>query len=258
MSDSLKPPSVVAAYYDRLAPVYGEGELFGARRAAVLEAIALEVSSARRVLDLGCGNGAFSMELTARAPAATVVGADLSPEMLHVAQRRCAGRVPVARADAAVLPFRSAAFDLVFMSHVLMLIADLDGCLAEIVRCLTPTGRLAATVGAGHWRSALHEVLTETEVSELETLFGARGATRWDDGPRVATACEAAGLRVEWRTAPFSATWSAMEDWVRIRWLTIFDESMRARAESWLAQVRPRAASATLHLSETVLVACRP
>ena len=47
----------VAAYYDRLAPVYGAGAYFQARRRAVLAAIRSDIAAARRLLDLGCGNG---------------------------------------------------------------------------------------------------------------------------------------------------------------------------------------------------------
>jgi len=32
----------IAAYYDRLAPVYGDGALFAARRSAVLDAVGRE------------------------------------------------------------------------------------------------------------------------------------------------------------------------------------------------------------------------
>ena len=127
-----RPADAVAAYYDRLAPSYGEGELFAARRAAVLTAIAAEVENARAILDLGCGNGTYLAEFAVRVPAALVVGADLSPAMLSAARARIGAPTTVVRTDAIALPFRSARFDLVFMSHVLQLVHDVGRCIAEV------------------------------------------------------------------------------------------------------------------------------
>lgn len=247
----------VAAYYDRLAPVYGDGELFGARRAAVLAEIAEDLVPARRVLDLGCGNGAFSIEFVARAPQKLVVGADLSPAMLAAAKRRLGGRVPLLRADACALPFQAGSFDLVFMSHVLLLVPDIERCMTEVSRLLTPGGKLVATVGAGAWRSTLGALINPEEMHQLEVLFGARRVRTADDEGRAGAACRAAGLRAKVRHAPFSGTWNAVEEWIRIRCLTILDEPLRAQAERWLSAIGARAVGRTLQLTETVLIATK-
>jgi len=247
----------VAAYYDRLAPVYGDGEFFGARRAALVAQIADDLVAADRVLDLGCGNGAFGVEFVARAPHALVVGADLSPAMLAAAHRRLGGRVRLLQADAGALPFRPNSFDLVFMSHVLLLVADVEHCIAGIADSLTSGGKLVATVGVGTWRTALGAIVSPEEMAQIDALFGARRLRRSNDVGRVAAACSAHGLRSESRSIPFSASWHALEEWIRIRWFTMVDESQRTQAERWMSAVRSRAAGFNLRLAETVVVATK-
>jgi len=256
MAGLAPPPDNVAGYYDRLAWSYGEGELFGARRAAVLAAVAAELTGARKILDLGCGNGTYLAEFAARAPTGLVVGADLSSEMLRAAQGRLGTRAAVIRADATALPFSGARFDVVFMSHVLQLVMDTERCIAEVARCLIPGGRLISTVGTGGWRAAIGEILGSEAVQELAMLVeSVRSRAPADDTARVAAACTAVGLEPTWRSAPLTVGWAAFEDWVRIRWFSMIDEVARERAESWLARARSRDAGLTLSISQTILVA---
>jgi ubiquinone/menaquinone biosynthesis C-methylase UbiE len=246
----------VAAYYDRLAPVYGEGEVFAARRDAVLSAIGTELANARMVLDLGCGNGTYGAEFAARLPTARVVGADLSPAMLHAARRRVGERMFFVQANATALPFRSGGFDLVFMSHVLQLVDDIERCAAEVAACLVPGGLWITTIGVSGWRATVLDVLGPEALQELAALVASvqsRAVT--DDEARVTAACARAGLQPTYRRAPFCATWAGLEEWLRIRWFTITDDAARQRAEHWLAQARPRAAGRMLSVNETLLVA---
>lgn len=246
----------VAAYYDRLASVYGDGAYAGARRATVLASVADEVGEARVVLDLGCGNGAFLTALAAPRTGRRVVGMDLSVKMLHAAQRRGVGSVDLVRADAGALPCRAGAFDLVFMSHVLLLVADLDACLTGVERVLRPGGVLIATVGASGWPDVIRRLLGAQRVRALEAAFGAVSVgARRDDPTAVAAACQRCGLRPTWRRADFAASWPALEEWVRVRWLSIVDDALRLQADRWLASIRPRAAAGTIPMAETVLVA---
>ena len=262
MSDAHRTPErerAVAAYYDRLAPVYGEGAYFRARRAAVLAAIAAEIEGARAVLDLGCGNGTYLAEFRVRTAGARVIGADLSPEMLQAARTRLGAGVGLTRSDATALPFAAGTFDLVLMSHVLQLVADVDRCVAEVGRGLAPGGCLVATVGTGGWRQMVGQLLGPDDARELAALFGSvRLQARPDDEPRVAAACDAAGLQPTWRQARFSVDWPALDEWVRIRWLSVVDDVLRERAERWLEQVRERAAAITLPVTESLLVAFKP
>ena len=248
----------IEEYYERLAPVYGEGAVFGARRAAVLAAIADELAGARAVLDLGCGNGTYAAEFVARVPAAVVLGADLSAGMLSAARRRVGERLSVVQTDAVALPFHHASFDVVFMSHVLQLVDDIERCVAEVAACLAPGGRWITTVGVSGWRESVLRLLGPEALQELAALVESGWSRAANDNERrVSAACAAAGLQPTWRSASFSATWAALEEWIQIRWLTIADEARRARVERWLAQVRPGAAGLTFSISESFLVARR-
>jgi SAM-dependent methyltransferase len=208
------------------------------------------------VLDLGCGNGTYGAEFVARVPNALVLGADLSAEMLFVARRRVGRRLLVVQADAAALPFHPGSFDVVFMSHVLQLVDDIERCVAEVANCLAPGGRWITTIGVSGWRESVQRLLGPEALQELAALVGSvRSRAAIDDETRVTAACAAMGLHPTWRSAPFSVTWSALEEWIQIRWLTVADEAQRARAESWLTEVRPRTAGLSFSISETLLVA---
>ncbi|MGH7949525.1 MAG: class I SAM-dependent methyltransferase, partial [Candidatus Binataceae bacterium] len=133
-----------AAYFSLLARTYGDGELFGRRRAAVLAAIAGELRAARSVLDLGCGNGKYLADFVRLSGDTRVAGADLSADMLREARALVGAGVPLVRADAAAPPFRAGAFDLIFASHVLIFASSLDAAVASCVRCLASGGTLVA------------------------------------------------------------------------------------------------------------------
>lgn len=89
-----------------------------------------------RVLDLGARSGSFS---TPRADI-TVVRADLEPP---AAGRRSGSYVA---ADAAQLPFRTGAFDLIISNHSLEHLDRLEVSVAEIGRVLKPRGALYIAV----------------------------------------------------------------------------------------------------------------
>jgi ubiquinone/menaquinone biosynthesis C-methylase UbiE len=246
----------LAAYYDRLADVYGEGEVFAARRAAVIDAVAAELSGAHAILDLGCGNGSYAGDFVQRASTAQLVGADLSADMLQAAHRRIGCRMHLVQADAAALPFAPRTFDLVFMSHVLQLITNIDRCVADIATCLIADGVLIATVGVSGWRDIMSRLLGREALQELfAQVAPPRARALADDQFRVETACVSARLQPTWRQASFSVRWPAVEEWVRIRWLSISDELLRARTEGWLAELRGKAAGQTFEIAETLVVA---
>lgn len=107
-----------------------------ARLCAVLEA--LGPLAGRRVLDLGCGKGRFSVHLQARG--AEVLGLDLSEAMLAQASG-----LPRIRGSARRLPLARASCDAVVAIEVLEHLSDagLEQSLAEIRRVLRPSGVVA-------------------------------------------------------------------------------------------------------------------
>ena len=97
----------------------------------------------RATLDLGCGEGRVTRDLTARGHSA--IGVDLSPTLVRMAAEADPGgdyRV----AHASELPFDDDAFDLVVSYNVLMDVDELGAAIAEAARVLAPGGRLCACV----------------------------------------------------------------------------------------------------------------
>ena len=95
----------------------------------------------KRVLDVGCGDGAYA--LAAARQGAHVVGVDASLPMIEVARARAAGLdVEFRQADAAALPFEDGRFDGVLAVTVLCFVPDAAAALREMARVLAPGGRL--------------------------------------------------------------------------------------------------------------------
>ena len=99
-------------------------------------------SSARLVLDVGCGSGAMESEL--RSPGRTVVGVDISAA--EVARARSRGVAELALADGRALPFADASFDCVVTTLGLAVIQPTATLLDEVTRVLRPGGVLVGLV----------------------------------------------------------------------------------------------------------------
>ncbi|WP_069812212.1 class I SAM-dependent methyltransferase [Streptomyces sp. TP-A0874] len=126
-----------AAHWDRRFP--DDGPRY---TAAVAE---LAPPEGGAVLDAGCGTGrALPALRSAVGPRGTVLGIDLTPEMLEQASR--AGRHGsghLAVADVARLPLRSASLDAVFAAGLISHLPDPGANLRELARVVRPGGRLA-------------------------------------------------------------------------------------------------------------------
>jgi arsenite methyltransferase len=126
----------------QLESLYRTGDMQRRRR---LVRAALGARAGARILDVGCGPGFYVAELLDEVgPEGSVVGVDLSPQMLAVAARRCQGRgnVEFHQGDATSLPVEDAGFDAALSVQVLEYVADADAALAELHRVLRPGGRV--------------------------------------------------------------------------------------------------------------------
>ncbi len=107
-----------------------------------------------QVLDLGTGTGAVALAASPVVdPGGTVIGVDISSEMLNLARRRAqemsAGNVVFREGRAEELPASDGAFDAVLASLSIMYVIDRAAAARECARVLRPGGRLVAAVWAG-------------------------------------------------------------------------------------------------------------
>jgi SAM-dependent methyltransferase len=114
----------------------------------VLDAAGLRPATTARVLDIGCGNGAYLTEMRGRGVDA--FGCDLSQGMLAAAGPRSR----LVNADVTALPFSPSAVDVVLAPHMLYHVADRQAAVSEMRRVLRAGGRcVVVTNGQEHMRS---------------------------------------------------------------------------------------------------------
>lgn len=256
-----RTPANIAAYFGRLADTYGDGVYYGNRRKAVLAAIAPEIAGARDVLDVGCGNGAYLTKFVEAPGDRTVTGVDLTFDMLLSARNRVGGKCRLIRADVARLPFKDAAFDFIFASHVLQFVADVEGVVAEFVRCIQVGGVLIATGQRDDSvRQMLSAVVGEERWREFREVIFRRAPRREADArpkDRYQQAFIKAGLRVEERAAPFTVTWADTDEWIKLRWIALIPEAERERANAMLAELAKSGVSQSLTQHEPLILGRR-
>jgi len=109
-------------------------------------------------LELGCGGGAFSLELGAAQPGAIVVGLDLRAAALAFAQSRAAAGAWV-QGDLLHLPFAGPTFALIVALDVVDQVGiDAAEALAMIRALLLPGGATLLRVSAHAWLYGPHDV----------------------------------------------------------------------------------------------------
>ena len=94
----------------------------------------------RTIADLATGTGDLALALQKKLPDADIVGVDVLPEMLDLAQRK--GVRQVVLADAMSLPFDDASFDCVTVAFGLRNLENWAAALAEMSRVLKSNGHL--------------------------------------------------------------------------------------------------------------------
>ena len=102
----------------------------------------------KKILDLGCGEGGYSRELTKRG--AQLVSIDCSKKAIEyataLAKEENLHIEHFVRNSNDLFDIKSEQFDIVLCSMMLMDCEDFEGTLREVVRVLKPNGRLFASV----------------------------------------------------------------------------------------------------------------
>lgn len=133
---------------------------------------AVRIGAGDRVLDVACGTGILAREAASFLDGdGFVAGLDAAPGMLAVANQlwpTIEWREGVAEA----LPYEAESFDAVISQFGLMFFQDRARALREMMRVLTPGGRLAVAV----WESLEKSEAYPAEVALLESIAGQNAA----------------------------------------------------------------------------------
>ena len=165
------------------------GDDLPAYAAAVADAGIVDAGVA---VDVGCGTGRALPALRAAVgPEGTVIGVDLTPQMLSAARDSAtAGDALLVLADARHLPLATASVDAVFAAGLLTHLPDSDAGLRELARVTRPGGLLVlfhpsgrAALAARHGRTLRpDEPLAETPLRLAAERTGWT-LTTYDDAP---------------------------------------------------------------------------
>ncbi|HLI43482.1 MAG TPA: class I SAM-dependent methyltransferase [Acidimicrobiales bacterium] len=129
-----------------------------------------------RAVDVGCGDGLFAQRLAA--VVRTVVALDADPAEVRKAEarREGEGNLVVVQADAMLMPFPSASFDVVSSLAVIHHL-PMERALTEMTRILRPGGRL---VVLGVWPDAAS--LLDRVISLVAVVVNRAFILRWGPG----------------------------------------------------------------------------
>lgn len=118
-------------------------------------------------VDVGCGNGAFTELVLAKAAPSSICGIDPSEAQIATARQKLSGTAAeFAIGDAMALPYGDASFDVGVMALVLFFIPDPHKGAAEMVRVIKPGG----TVASYTWDILRGGTPTQPLSDELEAL----------------------------------------------------------------------------------------
>lgn len=129
---------------------------------------AANITSADRVLDIGCGNGQTTRDAARAATAGLAVGVDLSSQMIgrarELATKEGLTNATFVRADAQIHRFEPEAFDLALSRFGSMFFADQVAAFKNIGRALRSGARLVLLSWQGpsmnEWLTSFAEALT--------------------------------------------------------------------------------------------------
>ena len=177
----LETAEQLTARFDDRAATYDESATH--RLIADATAEFVDVSGVTDVLDAGTGTGLVLRALAPRLGAsARLVGVDLSPRMVEVAQAALPNGDFMA-GNASNLAFDDSSFDLITCATALHLMPDTNAVLSEWKRVLRPTGRIViATFTSVRGWGQLVVPVDEAPAAGLRVLRSVDWASPADSG----------------------------------------------------------------------------
>lgn len=203
----------------------------------------LNLRADESVLDIGCGDGKITAEISERVCNGSVVGIDSSREMIELA-RRSFNREKYANlvfqvADAQLLPFEEE-FDVVFSNATLHWIKEHRPVISGIQKSLKPDGRILLQMGgrgnAKFILAAMDDIMSEEQwkpyFSDFTFSYGFYGPeeyTQW---------VNAAGLEpIRIELIPKVMSYDSREGlagWVRTTWLPYLEQVPLEKREEFI------------------------
>jgi demethylmenaquinone methyltransferase/2-methoxy-6-polyprenyl-1,4-benzoquinol methylase len=207
-----RQPDQVAAMFDHVAAKYDRtNTVLSLRRDRIWRRAtvhALAPQAGERILDVGAGTGASTVELVR--DGAYAVGVDISQGMLTVGHQARPG-LPLLAADALALPFADGSFDAVTISFSLRNLTDPQAGLREMHRVTRPGGRLVVCEFSHPTNAAFRTVYLSYLVRALP------GIARLVASNPVAYEYLAESIQ-EWPDQRELAGWIARAGWQRVGW----------------------------------------
>src|SRR3989339_857362 len=111
--------------------------------------LAYDFCADKDVLEAACGPGRALGYLAQKAR--SVVGGDLSQNLVDLANRHYGGRISVVRMDVQAMPWADHSFDVVILYEALYYLPDVDRFIAEARRILRPEGVLLLCTPNCEW-----------------------------------------------------------------------------------------------------------
>jgi len=213
--------------FDRIADRYDETR-GGERRAQHVAAeIDRYLGGARRILEVGVGTGIVASALGDHGR--TVLGVDISAEMLSRAHARIGSRI--ARADAHNLPVPTSSVDAAYLVWVLHLVAEPADVIAECARVLRPSGRIVVLTGRPRTQAE--------DMGEFEAVLDGLRETRRDTGDAVVQWATAAGLDVVTRRELKTEHWASPVEYADVVEQRTFSFLWDLDDRTWVEVVQP-------------------
>lgn len=133
------------------------------------------------VVDVGCGNGGYLVELVRRGHKGAVFGVDLSLGMLQ-STRRILATVPLVTADVGALPMPDQSVDVAFAMHMLYHARDPFEAVRELGRVTRTRGRVLVILNGSDHLQELRALVARAIGSSEQAPGTLIGRLRLDEG----------------------------------------------------------------------------